>query len=102
MPFVKVATLSDLSPDYGKAVVVQGRTLALFQSNGVCYAIDDACPHKGLPLSPGRTAGTDVICPWHMARFDLPSGAPLSPPAKSPVRTYTVRVVGEDIEVELP
>jgi nitrite reductase/ring-hydroxylating ferredoxin subunit len=43
----------------------------------------------------------EIICPWHAARFDLKTGEVLSGPARGPVSTYSVRVQGDDIEVEL-
>lgn len=102
MPFVTVARTSEVPPGRGKAVTVQGWRVALFNVNGTLYAIDDTCPHKGAPLSEGPVAGTDVICPWHAARFDLVTGAFLSPPARKGVRTFRVQVVGEEIQVEMP
>jgi nitrite reductase/ring-hydroxylating ferredoxin subunit len=102
MPFVKVATVAEVPPGRGKAVMAQGWPLALFNVNGTIYAIDDACPHKNLPLAGGLVAGTDVICPFHGARFDLCTGAVLSPPARKGVRSYKVQVAGEDVLVEVP
>jgi nitrite reductase/ring-hydroxylating ferredoxin subunit len=102
MAFVTVATLPEVPPGRGKQVTVQGWTLALFNVNGTIYAIDDTCPHKGAPLSQGPVAGTDVICPWHAARFDLCTGAFLSPPARRGVQTFKVQVSGDEIQVEVP
>jgi nitrite reductase/ring-hydroxylating ferredoxin subunit len=42
-----------------------------------------------------------VTCPWHGAVFDLASGKVLGAPAPRDVAHYTVRVQGENIEVEL-
>src|SRR5262249_9750064 len=102
MPFVTVASLPDIPPGRARAVTVQGWTIALFNVNGTIHAIDDACPHAGAPLSEGPVPGTDVVCPWHAAGFDLCTGAYLSPPARRGVRSFKVQVVGDKIQVDMP
>ena len=72
----------------------------LFRS-GRYYAIDDTCTHRGGPLSEGEVDGTTVTCPWHGARFDVRNGTVLNPPAAKGVCSYSVRVDGNDIKVEV-
>jgi nitrite reductase (NADH) small subunit len=38
------------------------------------FAIDDACPHKGGPLSQGIVHGRSVTCPLHNWVIDLATG----------------------------
>ncbi len=97
--FVKVATTGELAPGQGKRVEIQGRRIALFNLGGAFYAIEDACPHRGGPLSEGEVEGDVVTCPWHGATFRIPSGEVLSPPARSGVSRYPVRVKDSDVEV---
>jgi len=99
--FVKVAATGELAPGQGKRVEIQGRRIALFNLGGAYYAIEDACPHRGGPLSEGEVEGDVVTCPWHGATFRIPSGEVLSPPAVVGVSRYAVRVSGSDVEVEL-
>jgi nitrite reductase (NADH) small subunit len=99
--FVKVASTTDLAPGQGKRVEIQGRKIALFNLEGRYQAIDDACPHRGGPLSEGEVQGDVVTCPWHGATFKIPSGEVLSPPARAGVASYPTRVNGSDVEVEL-
>ena len=101
MAFVKAAAVADVAPGVGKPVEVAGRRLALFLTEGQYYAIDATCPHRGAPLDEGECIGSEVICPWHDARFDLKTGAHLCPPARNGVRSYPVRVNGNDIEVDV-
>jgi nitrite reductase (NADH) small subunit len=100
MPFTKAATIDEIPAGQAKQVSVQGKTLALFNLNGTFYAIDNECPHRNGPLAEGFVEGTEVVCPWHGARFDICTGANLSPPARQGVRSYKVQVVGQDVEVE--
>ena len=99
--FVKVASLADVPPGSTKLIEVEGKEIALFNANGVLFALDNICTHAGGPLAEGTVEGREVECPWHGARFDLKSGASSSPLAPDGVQPYPVRVSGSDIELEL-
>jgi len=99
--FRKAARIEDVPAGQRKMVKVGGKRIALFNIDGNYYAIDDTCTHKGGPLSEGQAAGTTVTCPWHHSSFDLRSGDAMTPPAEVGVSTYNVRVVDDDIEIEI-
>ena len=99
---VTVAKTSEIGAGQAKAVDVKGQTVALFNVGGKFYAIEDTCTHVGGPLSEGEVQGTAVTCPWHGAQFDVTSGKVLGPPAAEGVKSYPVRVEGDEIKVELP
>jgi nitrite reductase/ring-hydroxylating ferredoxin subunit len=101
MAFTKAATVQEVPVGKGKQVNLSGKVIALFNANGSFYAIDDTCPHRGGPLSEGELQGTEVICPWHHAMFDLTTGAHLSPPAPSDVSCYKVQVVGDEVQIDV-
>ena len=98
---IKVARIADLEPGSGTTVDVEGQRIALFNVHGTYYAIDDTCPHRGGPLGEGELDGTMVTCPWHGATFDVQTGAVTGPPARNGVRSFPVRVEGEDVLVEI-
>jgi len=98
---VKVAHTKDLTPGKAAAVELEGNRIAVFNVEGVFYAIDDTCPHAGGPLSEGTVKDCKVTCPWHEADFDLKTGDVLSPPAFEGVKSYKVVVEGNDVKVEL-
>ncbi|MFO0807911.1 MAG: non-heme iron oxygenase ferredoxin subunit [Gemmataceae bacterium] len=100
MPFVTVASARDVPPGRGTLVEADGRKVALFCIDGRYYALDNACPHRGASLALGSCASGEVHCPLHDARFELATGRHLSPPAKSDVRSYPVRVQGDEVQVE--
>ena len=99
--FIKVATTDELADQQAKLVEVEGHKIALFRVNGAFYALSDACTHRGGPLSEGELEGAEVTCPWHGAKFDIPTGAVHGSPAREGVKSYPVRVTGADIEVEV-
>ena len=100
--FVKVGTTAEL-PDLegGKLVETGGYSIAVFNLGGSYYAIENTCPHRGGPLSQGMLANDVVTCPWHGAQFDVKTGAVLSPPAHVGVKSFPVRVTGDDVEIEV-
>ena len=98
---IKVAEADDVPPGTAKAVEADGRRIAVFNSGGGYYAIDDACTHRGGALSEGEIEGTVVTCPLHGATFDVTTGNVLGPPASEGVVSYRVHVDGNDIKVEL-
>ncbi len=76
----------------GRAVMVGGKELAIFNLNGRFLTIDNRCPHKGGPLSDGIVAGTTVVCPLHGWRFDLESGLAVRATAPACVTSFPTRV----------
>ncbi|HEY4683256.1 MAG TPA: non-heme iron oxygenase ferredoxin subunit [Candidatus Acidoferrales bacterium] len=102
--FVKVASVDQIDSERGALVECEGKRIALFNVTDRYYAIEDTCTHRGGPLSEGMLLEAEgvVVCPWHGARFDIKTGKVLGPPAPQGVASFPVRVVGKDIEVEMP
>ena len=99
--FVKAAKSDEIAPGQSKTVELNGKKIAIFNVEGALYAIDDACTHRGGPLSQGEVSGTTVTCPWHGAQYDLKTGGVLTPPAHQGVASYRVAVEGDDVSIEL-
>ena len=100
--FIKVGTQAEFEDlEAGKLVEAGGQSVAIFNLGGRYYAIENKCPHRGGPLSEGMVAGDEVICPWHGSRFNIKTGAFLTPPAPRGVKSFPVRVAGNDVEVEI-
>ena len=100
--FVKVGNRSEFQDlEAGKLVDAGGQSIAIFDLGGNYYAIENTCPHRGGPLAEGEMNGEEVICPWHGARFNIKTGAVVAPPAPQGVKSFPVRVTGDDVEVEI-
>ena len=97
----QVADRSEVSPGRPLCVKVDGRSIAIFDLGGTCLAVDDECTHAGGNLSEGVVENGIVTCPWHGARFDLATGAVLTGPAGSPVKSYPVRIEGSGIWLDV-
>jgi nitrite reductase (NADH) small subunit len=62
-------------PEGAREVVdVAGRQLAIARVEGVVYAIDNVCPHRGGWLGLGDLKGHHLYCPQHAWCFDVRTG----------------------------
>ena len=99
--FVKVASANEIAAGQAKLINIKGEEIALFNIEGVFFAVQNACTHEEGPLVEGDIEGHEVTCPWHGARFDVRTGEVLCPPAYEDVHRYNVRLIGTDIELEI-
>lgn len=75
-----VVALDDIPQLGARVLKTDTMTIAIFRTAGdQVFALKDACPHKGGPLSQGIVHGTSVTCPLHNWKIDLASGAALGP-----------------------
>lgn len=92
MAWQKLCPLEEI-PALGARVVahVDG-DIAVFRAAGdTVFALVDACPHKGGPLSQGIVHGHKVTCPLHGWNIELDSGQACSPD-EGCARRYPVRI----------
>ena len=57
-----------------KAMLLETPLVVGRDSQGLPFALQDACPHRGMPLSYGQFDGQQVECSYHGWRFDAHSG----------------------------
>ena len=78
------------------ARTILNEEVVLFRkSNGAVVALEDACPHRRLPLSKGRILGDVVECGYHGLQFDCSGNCVLAPtqgfvPPQARVKAYPV------------
>jgi NAD(P)H-dependent nitrite reductase small subunit len=95
------AKVEEIGEDEAIGVVILGEPIALYRIGGEFYATHNICTHEHAVLSEGYIEGQAVECPLHQARFDIRTGAVLSPPATLPIKTYPVKIEEGSILVEL-
>ena len=102
MKYVKAAKTGDLLPGESKSVTLEkGEHVLICNVGGTFYAVVDACTHDGGMLGFGTLEAKVVTCPRHGAKFDVTTGRVVELPARAPLRTYPLRVQGDDIEISL-
>lgn len=99
--YVKIARRGEVMPGKMKRVDLDGRRILLANVDGSYYAADDTCTHEDASLSTGFLKGEIVKCPLHGSRFNLCTGEVLDDPAEQNLRTYPVRLDGDDILISL-
>ena len=100
---IRVASVSEIPDGAVQRVQVGEDEIAIVNAGGSFYAINDICSHEHFHLSDGEVDVDELTieCPKHGSAFSLETGEPRSLPAILPVTTYGVRVVGEDVMVEV-
>jgi|SRR5437764_184832 len=75
--------------------------IALFRTDdGAFYATSDSCTHEAWSLGEDSDLeGREVVCPLHLARFDIESGKALCFPATAALRTYEVQIEDGNVYV---
>nr|WP_245826511.1 non-heme iron oxygenase ferredoxin subunit [Oceanibacterium hippocampi] len=101
MPWCKIGTKSDLSDGEVMGVEVEGVPLAVYNVDGEFFATHNICTHAFALLSDGYVEDGKIECPLHQGIFDIRTGKAESGPVEDDVRTFTVRIEGDDLLVEI-
>ncbi|HZT97872.1 MAG TPA: bifunctional 3-phenylpropionate/cinnamic acid dioxygenase ferredoxin subunit [Chloroflexota bacterium] len=101
MVWVPVCKTADVSSGDAACIKLDDRFLAIYNVDGEFFASDDSCTHEEASLAEGFLEDHLIECPLHGSQFDVRSGEVLSLPAVRPLRTYPVRLEGDDVLVEL-
>jgi anthranilate 1,2-dioxygenase ferredoxin subunit len=96
-----VGTVDDFTEDAPVGVVAGNKPVALFRLGEELFALHDMCTHGRARLSDGFVENGCVECPLHQGLVDIRTGAPKCAPIVTAVRTYPVRIVEGNVEVEV-
>ena len=97
-----VAKTDEVREDEPKAVQVGNQYIAIYRVDGKFYATDDICTHEFASLCEGFIDGDIIECPLHAGQFHIPTGKAMSPPVTEDLKTFAVKVEGDDLYVEVP
>ncbi|MCX7136015.1 MAG: non-heme iron oxygenase ferredoxin subunit [Proteobacteria bacterium] len=95
--FIKVSEVDAVPPGKMRQVEVAGKRILLANVDGHFYATDDTCTHEDASLSTGFLKGEWVKCPLHGSRFNVRNGEVVDEPADVNLKTYAVRIDGNDV-----
>lgn len=104
MPIKTKIKKTDVLPGIAKSYDIGDNKIVICNVNGEFFALEDVCSHDSgeLVLGEGKLIETcQLECPRHGARFDVKSGEAKRMPAVAPVKTYRVKVMSDEIEVEV-
>jgi 3-phenylpropionate/trans-cinnamate dioxygenase ferredoxin subunit len=93
--------LAQLSEDNPIEYKLDGVEVGIFRIGEQIYALENVCPHAYALLTQGFIDGETVECPLHEAVFHIPSGKCLKEPGGRDLKTYAVRLAGEEIQIKV-
>jgi len=100
--FQKVANLSELKDGGVKGVKIGDEEIALYRFGGKVLATSDICTHEECIISDNfYVEGEEVECTCHGSRFNIKTGENTVPPAAESLKTYLVKVQGDDVLIQI-
>jgi nitrite reductase (NADH) small subunit len=101
--WVRIADADRIPVREGRAAIVDGREIAIFNLGDRFVAVDNRCPHQGGPLADGIVANGAIVCPLHAWKITLRSGMVERPTGVAAcVRSYPARLEAGVVLVALP
>ena len=101
MSFVPVARFEDVPTDRGLRVEIDGIGVGLYRVGDAIHAMEDVCPHAGVPLSDGTLEGCVITCRAHGWPFDVRTGFDPSHADGFPIPCFAVEVRDDEVFVDL-
>lgn len=98
---IEIACVKDVTPGNIKGIEKNGESILIANVNGSYYAIGNVCTHMGCNLSEGTLTGDTVQCACHGSVFNVKTGAVEKGPAENSEPSYSLRVDGDRILVDL-
>ncbi len=98
--WVRAASVEALR-DKGRTVFrLDGRQIALFDTEKGIFACNNRCPHEGYPLREGTLDGNCLLtCNWHNWKFDLETGE--NQREGDRLRIYPVEIRDGEVWIEI-
>ena len=95
-----VCHIDDISVEEKRLFSLGDESVLVYHLQDGWYATEAHCTHSGALLSEGEIIDKHIIeCPMHGARFDIKTGKVLALPATHHLKTYQVKVTGEEVSV---
>ncbi|MEX0924267.1 MAG: non-heme iron oxygenase ferredoxin subunit [Rhodovibrionaceae bacterium] len=101
MAWHKVASKSELDDEEVIGVEVEETQIAIYRLGDAFYATSNICTHAFAFLSDGYIEDDCVECPLHQQLFRIATGEAVEGPAEEDLKTFPVKVEGDDILVEV-
>jgi 3-phenylpropionate/trans-cinnamate dioxygenase ferredoxin subunit len=93
-------SFSSLTDGKPVAIDLDGERVCVARIGEEVFAVKDLCTHADAALSEGEITDFKIECWLHGAEFDLRTGAALTPPAVTPVKTFSVDRQGDKVTIK--
>ena len=98
--YIKIGSIDEFEPDVLSKVTIGEEEILIVNSNDKICAISNICSHRGGDLSQGTLEQNIVTCPKHGSKFDFCSGEVLESPARENQETYSLKIVGSEVQIK--
>ena len=100
--WIRVCAIDDINEEDVIRFDHGGRTFAIFRSpENTFHATDGLCTHEKIHLADGLVMDDTIECPKHSGTFSYKTGAALRAPVCVNLRTYQVKVDGDDVLMQV-
>ena len=99
--WVRIASIADVGDGEAHAVEAEGQHLALYHVGEDWFCTDNVCTHAFALLTDGWFEGHLIECPLHAGQFDVRTGKGCGSPIEKDLKTFPVRIEGDDVMVAL-
>ena len=101
MAWQRVASINEIDRDGVLGLDVDGSPVALYRLGNEVFATAGICTHALAILSDGFVEDGKIECPLHQGQFDIRSGEALCAPVTEDLRTYAVKLEGDDVFIDM-
>ena len=92
---IAIGHLSDFENRKPYTFDFEGDDVLVVRIDDEFFAVQDECTHGAVSLSEGEITDCAVECFLHGATFDLRTGVPQTPPAVTPLETFSITLGDE-------
>lgn len=97
--FIKLCSVSDIAEADAKCFEVEDISVLVCHTNKGFYAVENKCSHQTAELMGGKIRSCFIFCPLHGQRFDLRDGSPIGKLTDRPIRTFALKIKGDEVRV---
>jgi len=102
MPWIRACAIDDIDEEDVIRFDHAGQVFAIYHSpEGKFFGTAGMCTHERNCLADGLVMGDVIECPKHNGRFNYKTGKGLGAPIIENLRTYPVKVEGDDVLIEI-
>jgi 3-phenylpropionate/trans-cinnamate dioxygenase ferredoxin subunit len=99
--WIRVCATDDIDEEDVLGFDYAGKSYCIYNTPQGYFATDGICTHEEQRLDDGIVIDCVIECPLHQGRFDVRTGAALSAPVCIDLKTWPVRIEGDEIFINI-
>ncbi len=99
--WIRIASTADVGDGEALGIDTEGLSLALYRVGDKWYCTDNVCTHAFALLTDGWFEDHIIECPLHAGQFDVRTGKGCGDPIETDLKTFPVRIEGDDVMIAL-